>query len=174
MENKTQVTHPDSDHRGGTHQAAQLPPAPPGALTRWAEGHWSLHRAHRPRQSSGGGGLEWGPSSSPAPDVPCTPPHERLCQPTCPASQEPEPRKGSYSRARPGSSELRKFWDPGFCLPASSSPGHSSSPRALSVDTSFPPDGGNQDTSLLSTYYLGTLQVASISVSLSNTCMLWR
>ena len=122
MENKTQATHPDSDPCGGTHQAAQLPPAPPGALTRRAEGHWSLHRAHRPRQGSWGGGLEWGPSSSPAPDAPCTAPHEGLRQPTCTASQEPEPRKGSYCRARPGSSELRKFWDPGFCLPASSSP----------------------------------------------------
>ena len=168
MENKTQATDPDSDPCGGTHQAAQLPPAPPGALTRWAEGLWTLHGAHRPHQGSWGGELEWGPSSSPAPDASCNPPHEGLRQPTCPASQEPEPRKGSYSRARPGSSELRKFWDPGFCLPASSSP------RALSVDTSFPPDGGNQDTSLLSTYYLGTLQVASISVNLSNTCMLWR
>ena len=168
MENKTQVTHPDSDPCGGTHQAAQLPPAPPGALTRRAEGHWSLHRAHRPRQSSRGGGLEWGPSSSPAPDAPCTAPHERLCQPTCTASQEAEPRRGSYRRARPGCRELRKSWDPGYRLPASSSP------RVLSVDNPFPQDGGNQDTSLLSTYYLGTLQVASISVSLSNTYVLWR
>ena len=50
-------------------------------------------------------------------------------------------------------------WDPGCRLPASSSP------RGLSVDTSFPQDGGNQGTSLLSPYHLGTLQVASTSVS---------
>ena len=168
MENKTQATHPDSDHCGGTHQAAQLPPAPPGALTRRAEGHWSLHGAHRPHQGSWGGELEWGPSSSPAPDAPCTPPHEGLRQPTCPASQEPEPRRGSCCSARPGFSELGKSWDPGCCLPASSSS------RALSVDTLFPQVGGNQDTSLLSPYYLGTLQVAFTSVSLSNTYVLWR
>lgn len=164
MENKTQVTHPDSDRRGGTHQAAQLPPAPPGALTRRAEGLWSLHGAHRPCQGSRGGGLEWGPSSSPAPDAPCIPPHEGFCQPICPASQEAEPRRGLYCRARPGCHELRKS----CCLPASSSP------TVLSVDNTFPQDGGNQDTSLLSPYHLGTLQVASTSVSLSNTYMLWR
>lgn len=59
-------------------------------------------------------------------------------------------------------------WDPGCRLPASSSP------RALSVETSFLQDEGNQDTSLLSPYHLGTLQVASTFVSLSNTYMMWR
>ena len=100
MENKTQATHPDSDHCGGTHQAAQLPPAPRGTLTRWAEGLWALHGAHRPHQGSWGGGLEWGPSSSPAPDAPCTPPHKGLRQPTCPASRMLSP--GEARTAGPG------------------------------------------------------------------------
>ena len=136
------MTDPDSDPCGGTHQAAQLPPAPPGALTRRAKGHRSLHGAHRPHQGSWGGELEWGPSSSPAPDAPCTAPHERLCQPTCTASQEAEPRRGSYRRARPGSSELRKFWDPGFCLPASSSPRALLLPQGTLCGHPLPPGWG--------------------------------
>ena len=132
------MTDPDSDPCGGTHQAAQLPPAPPGALTRRAKGHRSLHGAHRPRQGSGGGGLEWGPSSSPAPDAPCTPPHKGLRQPTCPASRMLSP--GEARTAGPGQDAVssESSWDPGCHLPASSSP------RALSVDTSFPQDGGNK------------------------------
>ena len=132
------MTDPDSDPCGGTHQAAQLPPAPPGALTRRAKGHRSLHGAHRPRQGSGGGGLEWGPSSSPAPDAPCTPPHKGLRQPTCPASQEAEPRRGSYCRARPGCSELRKFLGPRLppaCLLL---------PHGALCGHLLPSDGGNK------------------------------
>ena len=132
MENKTQATHPDSDPCGGTHQVAQLPPAPPGALTRRAEGHWSFHGAHRPRQGSGGGGLEWRPSSSPAPDASCTPSPRRAFSPPAQPLRKLSP--GEAPTAEPGQEAVssESSWDPGCRLPASSSL------TVLSVDTSFP------------------------------------
>ena len=138
MENKTQATHPDSDPCGGTHQVAQLPPAPPGALTRRAEGHWSFHGAHRSHQGSWGGGHEWGSSSSPAPDAPCTPSPRELVSPPAQPLRKLSP--GEAPTAEPGQEAVssESSWDPGCRLPASSSP------RALSVDTSFPQDGGNK------------------------------
>ena len=103
--------------------------------------------------------LQQPPSTCCPPSSP-TPLKGSISPSTCPASQEAEAGRGSYCRAGPAHREHRNLPGPRLlptCLPASSSP------RALSVGTSFLSHLPSRDL----------WQVASTSIKLSLMYMIW-